>query len=117
MLRDRVAQNPTMPVSPGIKKAQKADDEANREGSASTGPRPPCTLLIAQYNRASAASGRKKALKTSNLRMLSTPSQTTHIFNDQNRRKQMAGPVCNPQAAGNRAGRVASEGIQRRSIW
>src|SRR5258708_23445124 len=117
ILSERVAQKPTMPVSPGIKKAQKAAAEANPEGRVRMGPRPPCTAEMAQYNKASAARGRKKALNTNNFRMLLTPIQTTHIFNNQNKIKQMAGPVGNPQEAGNMGGRVARAGIHRRSIW
>src|SRR5258708_23920603 len=99
ILSERVAQKPTMPVSPGIKKAQKAAEEANPEGRVRMGPRPPCTAEMAQYNKASAARGRKKAVNTKNFRMLLTASQRTHIFNNQNKIKKMAGPVGNPQEA------------------
>src|SRR5580692_11609543 len=66
IFRESVAQNPTIPVRPGTKKAQKAAGEWNWEGRCNTGPRPPCTLEMAQYRRASAASGRKNALNTNN---------------------------------------------------
>src|SRR5689334_3111515 len=91
MFSERVAQKPTMPVRPGIKKAQRSDVEANREGTFSIAVNPPGTLVIAQASKASAANGRKKALKTSSFRMLSTPSQTTHILISQKTIKQTAG--------------------------
>src|SRR5215469_10813564 len=101
MLSERVAQKPTMPVRLGTKKAQKAAEPAKPEGLDSRGTRPPWTWEMAQYNNASAASGRKKALKTSSFRMLSTPSHTTYILMSQKRKKQSAGPVSRPQKAGN----------------
>src|SRR5258708_17188696 len=92
ILSERVAQKPTMPVSPGIKKAQKAAAEANPEGRVRMGPRPPCTAEMAQYNKASAASGTTKALNTNNFPMPLTPTPTTHIFNNQHKMKYMAAP-------------------------
>src|ERR1700742_4363694 len=117
MFSDKVAQNPTMPVRPGTKNAQKAETEVKCEGCVSMGPSPPCTCDTAHHSRASAARGRKKALNTSNFRILSTPSQTTYIFSSQNRRKHIAGPVASPQDTGSSCGSVSSDGIQSRSIW
>src|SRR5260370_37756149 len=91
ILSERVAQKPTMPVSPGIKKAQKAAAEANPEGRVRIGPRPPFTAERGQYSKASAAKGRNKALNTNNFRILMTRLHATHIFNNQNKIQQMAG--------------------------
>src|SRR5689334_19222661 len=81
---DKVAQNPTIPVSPGIKKCQKSRVEVNFDGCSRIGPSPPLTAVIAQSRRASAATGRKKALNTNSFLMLSTPRYTTYMFSNQN---------------------------------
>src|SRR6185436_10293697 len=72
MFNESVAQNPTIPVNPGKKKFQNSALDENFEGCARMGPKP-FPALIAQNKSASAASGRKKALKTNNFLMLSTP--------------------------------------------
>src|SRR4051812_16511648 len=116
MFKLSVAQKPTIPVSAGKKKAKKPAVLANLEGWSKIGPNP-CPAFIAQNNKAKAATGRKKALKTSNFLMLSTPSQTTYMFSNQKRIKHIAGPVCKPHEEGNTWGNVSSDGIQSRSIW
>src|SRR4051812_26692894 len=106
MFNDSVAQYPTIPVSPGKKNFQNSEDVWNLEGVARIGPRP-CAACMAQYNNASAAIGKKNALKTSSFRILSTPSLTTHIFRSQKRINEINGPVCRPTQSGKMCGRVS----------
>ena len=72
--------------------------------------------VIAQNNKASAATGKKMALNTSNFLILSTPRYTMNIFSSQNKKKQMAGPIVRPVHLGKTTGRVSSEGIQSLNI-
>src|SRR5688572_13178602 len=116
MLRESVAQKPTMPVSEGKKKAQNAALEVNLLGCARIGPSP-FPAEMAHHSSASAATGRKYALNTSNFRMLSTPRYTTYIFTSQNRKNTSAGPVSSAQLAGNMGGNFASPGTQSTAIW
>src|SRR5687768_14985330 len=115
MFNDNVAQKPTMPVNAGKKKSQKAALFANLEGCCKIGPNP-FPSEIAQNNNARAASGRKNALNTSNFLMLSTPRYTTSILSNQNKKKQMAGPVCRPNDAGKICGSLSVTGNHKRSI-
>ena len=71
---------------------------------------------MAQNSKASAAIGRKNALKTSSFLMLSTPKYTTNILSNQKRKKQMAGPVCSVHDAGNICGKVSIAGIHNLAI-
>src|SRR5688572_2121813 len=116
MLSESVAQKPTIPVSAGKKKFQNWLLLLNFEGCSSIGPNP-LAALIAQNNNASAASGRKIALKTSNFLMLSTSRYTMNIFSNQNKKKHIAGPVVNPVHAGKICGIVSKAGIHNLSIW
>src|SRR5688572_9593495 len=104
-----------MPVNAGKKKRKKSPLFVNLEGCASIGPNP-SLAAIAQKSNASAASGRKNALKTNNFFILSTPRYTTYILSSQNKKKVIAGPVCKPNDPGNICGSVSNEGIQSRSI-
>src|SRR6476619_7483379 len=92
------------------------DSVANFDGCFRIGPKP-CPAEIAQKRRANAASGRKKALNTSNRFILSTPRYTTYIFSNQNKKKVIAGPVCNPNECGNTWGNVSNDGIHNLNIW
>ena len=116
MFRDKVAQNPTMPVNAGKKNAKKEGLSLNFEGCSRIGPRP-LPASMAQNNKANAASGRKTALNTINFLMLSTPRYTTYMFNNQKRKNMIAGPVSKPKESGKTCGKVSSEGIHRRNIW
>src|SRR6187549_1771743 len=69
MFNESVAQKPTMPVNAGKKKFQN-DGPDNLDGCSSIGPNP-FAALIAQNNKASAATGRKIALNTKSFLMLS----------------------------------------------
>ena len=71
MFKESVAQKPTIPVSAGKKKAQKADP-VSLAGCDNIGPNP-FPALIAQNNNAKAANGKKNALNTNNFLMLSIP--------------------------------------------
>src|SRR5688572_11925394 len=79
---ESVAQKPTIPVSAGKKKSANCDAVVNFEGCCKIGPNP-LEALIAQNNKANAATGRKMALKTSSFLMLSTPRYTINIFKAQ----------------------------------
>ena len=72
IFKDNVAQNPTIPVKAGKKKAKKSLLFVNFEGVCRIGPKP-FAAEIAQKSKASAAKGKNIALKTNNFRMLSTP--------------------------------------------
>src|SRR4030095_14595252 len=93
MFNDKVAQKPTIPVNAGKKKSANCAAVVNFEGCSKIGPNP-WLALMAQNNNANAANGKKMALNTSSLRMLSTPRYTMNIFNNQNSIKQMKGMVC-----------------------
>src|SRR5437764_13590138 len=71
MFSESVAQSPTIPVSAGKKNFQNCAEES-LDGVCRIGPKP-FAAEMAQNNKASAARGRKKALKTRSLLMLSTP--------------------------------------------
>src|SRR4051812_2413213 len=116
MFNDSVAQKPTMPVSAGKKNAKKVVPFLNFEGCSNIGPNP-FPASMAQNNNANAASGKKNALNTNNFLMLSTPRYTISIFSSQNKKKQIAGPVCKPKDEGNICGKVSNDGIHKRSIW
>ena len=105
-----------MPVSAGKKKVQNWLLLVNLDGVFKIGPRP-WAAVIAQYKSAKAARGKKNALNTKSFRMLSTPRYTTNIFNSQNKKNVIAGPVAKPNEAGKMGGRFSSEGIHNRSIW
>ena len=105
-----------MPVNDGKKKFQNCELLVNFDGCSRIGPNP-LAALIAQNNNASAASGRKIALNTSNFLMLYTPRYTMNIFSNQNKKKHSAGPVVNPVHGGKICGNVYNEGIHNRSIW
>src|SRR5687767_7828344 len=115
MLRDNVAQKPTIPVNAGKKKFQNSPLLLNLSGWDKIGPKP-FTSITAHTINASAANGRKMALKTKSLRMLSTPNQTINIFSNQKRKNVTAGPVANPQEVGNICGNVSKAGHHNLNI-
>src|SRR5262245_50725961 len=109
MLSDNVAQNPTMPVRAGKKNWKNAGVLSNFEGCCRIGPNP-SAAEIAQNKSASAASGKKKALKTRSFRMLSTPRYTIHMLSSQKRTNVIAGPVARPKDSGRIGGKFSNEG-------
>src|SRR5437016_2398093 len=104
MFKDSVAQKPTIPVNAGKKKFQNSLSVVNFEGSFKIGPNP-LLASIAQNNKARAATGKKIALNTKSFLIVSTPNQTISMLSNQKRKKQIAGPVANPNDAGNIGGK------------
>ena len=72
MFNDSVAQKPTTAVNAGKKNLKKEALLVNFDGSLKIGPKP-FAATTAQQNKAMAAMGKKIALNTSSLRILSTP--------------------------------------------
>src|ERR1035437_10109655 len=91
MFSDRVAQNPTMPVRAGKKKAQNwpllAWPGSKAEGWESIGPNPPAPREAPARSRRPRAM-RRDALRFSSQRMASMPLYTTSMLIPQKKRKQ-----------------------------
>src|SRR5688572_20123722 len=83
MFRASVAQNPTMAVSDGTKKAMNSAVDLKRLGRARIGPSPPARD-IAQASSASPEASRKGAAHASRNLMDSLPRTTTYMFHSQN---------------------------------
>src|SRR5437016_5468437 len=101
MLSATVAQNPTMPVSEGMKKSTNSAVVWNLLGALRTGPKPPASDVIHHSINSPTESMNGAATPSRNL-MVSMPRQTTSIFSAQNKKKHdhIAGE--DPLAAGQR---------------
>jgi hypothetical protein len=86
-----VAQNPTIPVSDGMKNRMNSAVVWNLLSPFSTTPRPPA-LLVTHHSSSNPTASRNGAPRFSSMRMLSTPFQTTHILINQKAKKQIQIP-------------------------
>src|SRR3954468_10245924 len=88
MFSATVAQNPTIPVSDGMKNRINSALVLNLLGVFSTGPKPPA-LLTVHHSNATPTVSRKGAPTPSSTRMVSMPFHTTHMLISQNPKKQI----------------------------
>jgi hypothetical protein len=101
MLSATVAQNPTMPVSDGMKNLTNSALEWNLLGALSTGPRPPALPVIHQSSSRPIASI-KGAPMPSRILIVSMPRQITAILSSQKAKKQIHWPPAACAAPGHR---------------
>src|SRR5258708_27820766 len=101
MLSATVAQNPTMPVSDGIKKRTNSAESRNLLGALRTGPKPPARDVI-HHSISSPTESMNGAATPSRILIVSMPRQTTNMFSVQKEKKQIHIPVDDPLAAGTR---------------
>src|SRR6202142_1065379 len=103
MLSESVAQNPTMPVSAGMKKAVNWPalgwPASNAEGCESIGPNPPAAPW-AQAGKPSPNAMRGGAFMLRRIRIESTPLYTTHMLMAQKKMKQPNWDGVIPRAVG-----------------
>src|SRR5580658_473024 len=88
MLRATVDQNPTIPVSDGMKKRRNSALVWNFDGALKTGPSPPALLVIHQSSRIPTAS-MSGAATPSSRRMVLIPRQMTNMLSSQKEKKQI----------------------------
>src|SRR3954447_4754102 len=91
MLSATVAQNPTMPVSDGIKNRINSALVLNLLGVLSTGPKPPALLTVHQSS-ATPTISRNGAPTPSSTRIVSMPLHTTHMLSSRKPKKQIQMP-------------------------
>src|SRR5229473_1931757 len=101
MFSATVAQNPTMPVSDGMKKRTNSAVDLNLLGALRTGPRPPARLVIHHNSSKPTPSMNGAAMPSRNF-MVSIPRQITKIFSDQKAKKQIQVPSGQPRAEGHK---------------
>src|SRR5712692_4105852 len=101
MLSATVAQNPTMPVSDGMKNRTKSAVSWNLLGALRTGPKPPASDVIHQSISRPTQSMNGAATPSRTL-MVSMPRQTTSMLSPQKKKKQAHIPDEDPLAAGHR---------------
>src|SRR6188474_2005618 len=99
MLSATVAQNPTMPVSDGMKKRRNSPVVLNLLGAERTGPKPPAREVI-HHSRIRPTRSMKGAATSSRIRIDSMPFQTTAMLRAQKKKKQPQSPADEPLAAG-----------------
>jgi len=87
MLSATVAQNPTMPVSDGMKCLKNSPVDVNLLGSLSTGPKPPA-LPVIHHNSSSPTPSITGAPMPSRNLMVSMPRQITAMLSAQKAKKQ-----------------------------
>src|ERR1700722_9761584 len=83
MLSATVAQNPTMPVSEGMKNFMNSAVDLNLLGVLSTGPRTPA-WLVTQHRRGEPTPSIKGAAMPSKNLIVSIPRQITRMLRSQN---------------------------------
>src|SRR5579864_583500 len=98
MLSATVAQNPTMPVSEGMKKRTNSPEVWNLLGALSTGPNPPASEVI-HHSISSPTPSMKGAAMPSKILMVSMPRQTTNMFSAQKAKKQIHMTAAEPLAS------------------
>src|ERR1700688_1023622 len=96
-----VAQNPTIPVSEGIKNFPNSPNEWNLLGALSTGPSPPALPVIHQ-SRSNPTPSIRGALTLCRNLIVSIPRQITVILTSQKAKKQTQTPTLIPAEAGHR---------------
>src|SRR5580658_10402251 len=88
MLSATVDQNPTIPVSDGMKKRKNSALSRNFAGALKTGPSPPALLVIHQSSRMPTANISGAATPSSR-RIVLIPLQITNILRSQKEKKQI----------------------------
>src|SRR2546427_4689276 len=101
MLSATVAQNPTIPVSDGMKKRTNSAVLWNLLGALRTGPNPPASDVI-HHSISSPTESMNGAATPSRILIVSMPRQTTSMFSAQKKKKQDHIAVDDPFAAGQR---------------
>src|SRR5437764_8060886 len=99
MLSATVAQNPTIPVSDGMKNQTNSAGLRNLLGALRTGPKPPASEVI-HHSISSPTDNMNGAATPSRILIVSMPRHTTTILSAQKEKKQAHMPAEEPLAAG-----------------